>query len=372
MCTRCIYDSRISEIVFDEKGVCSYCHQIDSMQELYGTGTSRGLSTLEKIILEVKEAGKGKQYDCLIGVSGGTDSSYLLHRAVEWGLRPLAINYDNGWGTDTANENIKKMVTALNVDIEYFKADTDEVNDIYRAFFRAGVPEFDACTDLAIVEVPNRIAEKHSVRYFFEGHSFQTEGISPRSQFYFDGGYVLDVHRKFGTRPIDNFPNLTFSSFLKWTFLKRLKRIRPLWYINYSKEEAKKLLKEKYGWEDYGGHHLENFATAFNHKVWFYRRFGMDMRWLSLAASVRSGTMSRSEALAIYREPIPEDKELVRYFKEKLSISDDEFEQGMSAPLRTHQDFSNYKRRFRAMRPFFYLAAKYNLVPMSFYMKYCC
>lgn len=371
ICTRCIYDSHVSAITFDEEGVCNYCRQVEDMERQYGTGSPRGMAVLEKILDEIKQAGRGKRYDCIIGVSGGTDSSYLLLKAKEWGLRPLAVHYDNSWNTDVAEENIRRVTEALGIDLFTYKFDPKESEDLYRAFLLAGVPEFDASTDIAFVQVIRQTAAKHRVKYILEGHSFKAEGISPMGRNYFDGQYIADIHRKYGTTKLKTYPNLTFWRFLKWAVLYRQKFIRPLWYMEYTKEAAQEILREQTGWEYYGGHHLENRATAFLHTVYNPQKFQLDNRNWSLAANARLGTMSREEALEIYRKPIEPDAELVAYVKKRLGFSDEEFERVMNSPKRTFREFCTYKKRFERLRPLFYVLAKSSLVPMSFYLKYC-
>lgn len=371
ICTRCIYDDGVPGISFDGQGVCNYCRQIDQLEAQFGPGTSRGEAAFAQILTAIKEAGRKRKYDCVIGVSGGTDSSYLLIKAKEWGLRPLAVHYDNSWNTEIAEENIRQVTGALDIDLFTFRLDPRESEDIYLAFLRAGVPEFDASTDIGFVQTIRAAAARHGVRYILEGHSFRAEGVSPGGKNYFDGRYITDIHSKYGAREMQTFPNLTFTQFLKWTMVHRQRFIRPLWYLDYSKEEARELLARTTGWRYYGGHHLENRATAFLHTVYNPQKFGLDNRNWSLAASVRSGLIPREEALEEYRKPLVPDPELVRYVKNRLGLSDTEYEALLGGPKRSFRDFRTYKRRFERLRPFFYLLAHANLVPMSFYLKYC-
>jgi hypothetical protein len=371
ICARCIYDSRIAGISFDEHGICNYCRQVEDLERQYGTGQQRGEQTLQAIIEEIKKEGANKRYDCVIGVSGGTDSSYLLLKAVEWGLRPLAVHYDNTWNSAIATENIRKLTSCLHVDLSTHVLDNKEADDIKKAFLLAGVAEFDADTDIAYVQVLRRAAARAGVKYILEGHSFKAEGLSPVGQNYLDGGYVADIQRRFGSRRLKTFPNLTFWQFMKWVLLFRQKFIRPLWYVAYSKEEARRLLAEKTGWRYYGGHHLENRASTFAHTVWLPQRFQTDYRNLTLAAAARAGLMPREEALAIYSKPVVADPELIAYVKKRVSLSDEEYARIMSGPKRTFRDFHTYKRRFERLRPLFAVLARRSLVPMSFYLKYC-
>lgn len=369
-CTRCIFDSNTPSIHFDEQGICNYCHMVDDLEKQYGTGQPEGEARLRSIIEEIKQKGKGKKYDCVVGLSGGTDSSYMLAKAIEWGLRPLAVLYDNTWNSAIATENIRKVTGQLNTDLFTIVVDNKESDDIFKSFFYACVPELDCATDIAIAETLYRAASKYGVKYILEGHSFKTEGVAPLGNNYFDGKYVESIHKKYGKLRMKTFPNMPFLSFMKWILVKKIKKIRPYWYMDYSKEAARNYLQQTFNWEYYGGHHLENRLTAFLHTVWYPRKFNYDARNWSLSAAVRSGHMSREDALAEYREPITPDPELIVYFKKRLGISDEEYERIMTGEKRTYREFKTYKKRFERLRPLFYLLAKANLVPMSFYIKY--
>lgn len=370
ICSRCIYDEHTPAISFDASGVCNYCAMIDQLDKEYQTGTPEGASLLRAIVDEIKRDGKGKRYDCVVGVSGGTDSSYLVDWAVKNGLRPLAAHYDNTWNTAIATENIRKVLSKLGVDLYTHVVDNKEIDDIFRSFFLAGVPELDGPTDIALAEVLYRAAAKYRVKYVLEGHSFRSEGVSPLGTTYVDGRYIASIHKKFGTVPMRTFPNMPFMSFMKWTLFKRIKKIRPFWYIDYSKEDARAFLEKEFGWRYYGGHHLENRMTAFNHSYYFPRKFHIDLRYNTLSARVRSGTMSREDALAEYREPPHMEEELLSYFKKRLGFSEQEFSRIMAQPGNSYRDYPTYKRLFESLRPFFFVMYRANLVPKSFYLKY--
>ena len=371
VCTRCIYDGTLGGISFDGEGVCNFCRQIDGMAELYGTGKKKGEKRLQEIIRDIKMHGEGRKYDCIIGVSGGTDSSYLLLKSKEWGLRPLAVHYDNTWNNACATQNIYKVTKALNIDLMTHVINNKEADDIYRATFFAGIPEWDASSDIAFVQVLRSAAANFGIRYILEGHSFQAEGISPVSNNYFDGKYVSSVHKQYGKLPMETFPNLTLFRFLKWVLLYRQQFIRPFWYTHYSKQKARRELQSSTGWEYYGGHHLENRIAVFGHTVYMPQKFGIDYRFLSLAADVRSGRISRAEALEIYSRPVEADKEIVDFVKKRLALSNEDYERVMSEKPKSWRDYPTYKPYFELMRPLFYVLAKSNFVPMSFYLKYC-
>ena len=343
---------------------------VDNLKGQYATGTSAGEAKLAEIVEQIKRDGKGKKYDCVVGVSGGTDSSYMLYKAVEWGLRPLAVHYDNTWNSAISTENIRKVLKKLNVDLFTYVVDNKEIDDMFKSFFLAGVPEIDAPTDLALAEVLYRAASKYNVKYILEGHSFLTEGISPLGNIYVDGKYISSVHKQFGSMPMKTYPLMHFAAFMKWILFKRIKKIRPFWYMAYSKEDARTFLEKECDWQYYGGHHLENRMTAFNHSYYLPIKFGVDLRNLSLAAAARRGQINREEALRRYAEPPHMEDELVEYFKKRLNLTDENFENVMSGPIKSFRDYPTYKSLFEKLRPFFYVMAKMNLVPMSFYIKY--
>ena len=372
VCTCCIYDDHVSAISFDDMGVCNYCKQLDELVDQYGTGRPEGATEFERILDEIKAAGKGKKYDCIIGVSGGTDSSYMVHQAkYKWGLRPLAVHYDNTWNSAIATQNIARVLQPLDIDLFTHVVNNEEADDIFRAFFRASVAEIEASTDLAYAEVMNRAAWKHGVRYVLEGHSFVTEGITPIGRNYFDGKYIQSIHKQFGTMPIKSYPLMTFERFLFWSMAARIRKIRPYWYLDYNKEDARALLEQEYGWEYYGGHHLENRMSAFYHSVYAPQKFGTDFRNNTLSALVRNAKMSRSEAWKIYNEPPHIEEELVRYFQKRLGLSANEYASIMAEEPKSWRMYPTYKKRFERMRPLFRILAKANLVPHSFYLKYC-
>ncbi len=372
ICSRCIYDETVNGIYFDENGVCNYCHTMEQFRKDFGTGSSVGEEKLNEIIEQIKRDGIGKKYDCIIGVSGGTDSSYLIVKLIEWGLRPLAVHYDNTWNTAIATENIRKVLSKLKVDLYTHVVDNKEMDDIFLSFMKASVPELDAATDLGLAETMYRVANKYNLKYVIEGHSFVTEGIAPIGIVYFDGKYISAIHKKFGKMPMKTYPLMTFKQFMKWILYKKIKKVRPLWYINYSKEEARAYLEKEFDWKYYGGHHLENRMAAFCHVYWFPKKFDIDLRNLSIAASVRSGSITREEGLKKYFDECPYIEDgLLDYFKNRMNLRDEQLQGYIDKPNKSYKDYPTYKQRFENLRPVFYLLAKANLVPMSFYVKYC-
>jgi N-acetyl sugar amidotransferase len=371
VCLKCIYDEGVNGITFNDKGVCNYCQMIEDLNLKYETGTERGIAAFERIIQKIRKSGRGKKYDVIVGVSGGTDSSYMLHLARLYNLRVLAVHYDNTWNSAIATENIRKMTSALNIDLFTHVCDNKESDDIFRSFFLASVPEIDGPTDIALAEVLYRAAARYGLKYILEGHSFNAEGVSPLGTAYVDGGYIADIHQRFGQQSMKTFPNMTFAKFLYWTIFKRIQRVRPFWYLDYSKQGARALLESEYNWTYYGGHHLENRMTAFHHSFYTPRKFGLDQRNNSLSASVRSGELSREEALAEFAKPPLVEEEIVEYVMKRFNMVPEEFQRIMDLPRKYYTDYKTYKKRFERAQPLFYILARFNLVPWSFYIKYC-
>lgn len=370
ICSRCIYDDTVPNISFDDEGVCNYCRQIDSLEAEYPTG-AEGAARLQKMVDDMKAAGRGKKYDAVIGVSGGCDSSYLVHQMKEvYGLRLLAAHFDNTWNSTIATENIHNVLDKLGVDLFTIVVDNKEYDDIYRSFFKAGVKDLETPTDIALATTLYRAAEKFGIKYMIEGHSFRTEGVAPLGWIYMDGKYIQSVHRQFGKVPMKTFPNLWLKDQLRWMLFGGIKKVRPLYFMDYDKEATKKLLAEKYGWQWYGGHHLENRFTAFYHSHFLPTRWGIDFRIAGYSAYCRNGWMTREEALRLMNEPPHIEAGLVDFVKKRLGFSDEEFERLMTMPKKNYTDYATYKKTFERMRPFFWLMYKMDLIPKSFYMKY--
>jgi hypothetical protein len=368
-CRRCLYDESLPQITFDTHGICSYCHTHDSFEKEFSPGSKSALEKFDERVKWIRQQGKHKAYDVVVGVSGGCDSSYLLHLTRELRLRALAVHFDNTWNSEVAVGNIRKMISQLGVELSTFVADASEYDELYRAHLRAGVIDLEAPTDIALAAVLNRAAEKYRVPVF-EGHCFRTEGSFPLGWLYMDGRYLADVYRRYGGGRLRHFPNLWLSTQLRWMLWSQIKRIRPLWYLPYDKEKAKELLTRTYGWKWYGGHHLENHMTHFFHTFFLPRRFSIDTRVVGFSALIRSGQMSRVEGERMLREPPSADSSLIKMILGRLKISDEEFQHMMNLPVKTFRDFKNYRTVFRRFRWFFYWMARTERIPMSFYQKY--
>ena len=372
ICSKCIYDERVPYISFDQNGICNYCHQVEELKKKFGTGTPKGARILNELINKIKKEGKNKKYNCVLGVSGGTDSSYLIHLVKKkWGLKPLAVHYDDTWNTAIASMNMKKVLDKCDVDLYTYVTDNKESCDIYRSFFLADVAELCASPDLAINFLLRKISAKYGIKYIFEGHSFIAEGITPLGRNYFDGKYIKSIHKMYGKYKMTSYPLMTLFKFLKSCIIDRPKFIRPFWYLQYSKTEAQKFLSKEYGWKDYKGHHLENRLSSFYHSVYNPNKFNIDLRNNTLSAKVRIGEISRRKAWKMYNTPPLVEEGLLNYFKKRLDLSDELYEKTMQKKPKSWKNYPTYKKIFEMLRPLFYLLAKSNLVPMSFYIKYC-
>lgn len=371
-CSRCLYDTTIRGITFDERGVCSYCAMTDRLELEHPAG-DEGRARLHAMVERIRRDGCGKRYDVVVGVSGGCDSSYMLHLACTLGLRPLAVHFDNTWNSAIAQANIQRMVSALSVDLHTHVVDNRVYNDVLRAFMLSGVPDIECATDIGLAGTMYRACVKYGVRHQWNGHNFRTEGVAPLGWVYMDGRYIESVvrqHGKYREHRLRSFPNMKLLDMLHWMALRGIKQHRPLWCLDLDKEQTKAMLAERYGWQWYGGHHLENRFTAFFHSYFLPRRFGVDGRRLGHSALVRSGQLTRDEAVRQLSVPAELDPEIVEIVKRRLDFDDAEFDAMMSAPRKTYRDYPTYKQTFERLRPLFGLLARFDRVPKSFYLKY--
>ena len=370
-CSRCLYStSNVTNISFNEIGVCNYCEQVETLENNYPTG-AEGLNRLCNLIEKIKADGKGKEYDLVLGVSGGCDSSYLIHFCAQNGLRPLAVHFDNTWNSTIAVENIQAMLRPHDFDLYTYVVDNEEFDDIFKSMLLAGTPDSDVVTDIAFATVLRQVCEKYDIKYIFEGHSFRTEGLCPQGWLYMDARYIAAVHKMFGKLPMNTYPNLWLRDFVRWTNELNIQFVRPLYWLDYNKEDAKKFLGDEYGWQWYGGHHLENRITAFVHQYFWPRRWGIDGRLLGHCALVRSGQLDKEEARRLLDEPPACDMQLVEYVRKRFGWSDEELRQMMESPTKNVRDYPNYKRTFQRLKPLFSKLADEEKVPRSFVLRYC-
>jgi len=346
ICSIGVWDETIPGILFDEKGISNYYRLMENLMEAYPRG-EKGLEIWKGFVKKMIDAGAGKPYDCIIGVSGGTDSSYLLWLAKEYGLRPLAVNLDNGWGSDISVKNIKKMTNALNIDLITYVIDYEELKDLNRCYMNSGLPWVDIPTDLAIKAVLYKIASKEGIKFILRGNDFRSEGTQPREWTYGDGRQLKYIHKKFGKVRLKSFPNYRIRNLLYYSLVKKIKSVYPFYYLDYTKKEAQKFLIEKFGWEYYGGHHYENLFTRFVISYWLYEKFGIDKRIISFSAQVGSGEMSRNDALKLLeKKPYDENEKqhFLDYVLKKLDFTNEEFEIILKSKNNSFTDYpSDYR-----------------------------
>lgn len=369
-CTRCVLDSSIKEIRFDKKGICNFCHTNDKMENKFPTG-NKGEKILKKIINKIKYSAKNKKYDCIVGVSGGRDSTYTLYNTVKLGLRPLAVHFDNGWNSKIAVQNIRNATKILNIDLETVVADWEEFKDLQLAFLKASVPDGEVPTDWVIFSILFKTAKKIGVKYIIQGHSFRTEGSAPLSWTYMDGRYVKSVHNMFGKKKIKSFPIMSMFSFIKYSVFFRIRQIRILYYMNYNEKEVMQLLKDKLNWQDYGGKHFESRYTSFFQSYILMNKFKIDKRKLHLSALIRSNQISRKQALSILtKNPFVGGKKQQDFILKKLGLNRKEFNFIMSDEVKSYMDYPTYFRLINKFERIIRLGNIFGLVPDSVINKY--
>jgi N-acetyl sugar amidotransferase len=318
--------------------------------ELYPRG-EKGLTVWDEWVRKIKKDGQGKKYDCIVGVSGGTDSCYLLFLAGKYGLRPLAVNLDNGFSSKIAVENIKKVTNALKIDLETFVIDYEEVKSVLRAYIKASLPWIDGPTDLAIKAALYKVAQREKVRYIFNGSDFRSEGKQPTEWTYTDARQLLYILKKFENTKIRSFPYYTILQFIMFGYVKKIKMLRPYYYIDYEKRRAQEFLKNEYGWQYYGGHHHENIFTRFAIAYWLPAKFGIDKRIITLSALVMNGEISREQALAELKQHPYEPEEMQNdknYVLKKIEMTKEEFENCLSSPNKYYFDYPSYMHLLKA------------------------
>ncbi len=348
ICFRCVMDTSDPEISFDASGNCNHCTDYMRRSEVEHPGSAEREIRLANIVSMIKEAGKGREYDCIIGVSGGVDSTYVAYTVKKLGLRPLAVHLDNGWDSALAVKNIERIVQKLKIDLHTHVLDWDEFKDLQLAFLKASTPDSEIPTDHAIHAVLLQQAQRHGLQYIIGGSNMATEGIMPLawSQGIRDWKYIQSVHRQFGSRPLRSFPHFTILDLLYYQAIKRLKFIYILNFLPYVKSEAMRAIQDELGWVYYGGKHYESVYTRFFQAYILPRKFGFDKRRGHLSTLICSGQLTREDALReLEREICPEAllMEDRQFVIKKLGITEAEFEAIMAAPQRRFLDYPSYE-----------------------------
>jgi len=349
VCASCVMDTSDSKIVFDKNGVCDHCITYRELIRPNWHTDKVGRAVLEKRVAKIKKDGVGKDFDCIIGMSGGIDSSYLTYLAKEeLGLRPLVFHVDAGWNSQEAVNNIEKVVDNLGLDLYTEVIDWEEMRDLQLAYFKSGVPHIDTPQDHAFFATMYKFAEQHKVKYILTGANLSTECIrNPIEWMYYqsDSIQLRDIHRQHGTRPLVNFPVtsiLRHKIFLP--YVKGIRVVRPLNHLPYVKEDAVKLLSERFGWQPYPQKHFESRFTRFYEGFWLPKKFGFDTRKVQFSSLIVTGQMTREEALEKLKLP-PFDEATMsqefEYVATKLGISVVELQGYLDAPNKSYKDYKS-------------------------------
>lgn len=351
ICNRCVMDTTDPVIKFDNQGYCNYC--TNYLEQNFTYSQDKELE-LQSIIEEIKEYGKDKKYDCLIGLSGGVDSTYVAYEVKRRGLRPLAIHLDNGWNSELAESNMKKCVEKLDIDLITYKVDWEEFKDIQKSFLKASIPGMEIPTDHALITILNKTAIENNIKYIINGSNNSSEYImSPRwseGEGQRDGLLVKNIQEKFGSKKFKTFPITTIWDNFKNKLKYKLTIINILNYIDYSKVKGKELIEKELDWVYYGGKHYESIYTRFTQAYIQPKKFNIDKRKAHHSNLICAGEMTREEALEDLGESaypndimMEQDKQL---FIKKLDMTEKDFEEMMKAPVKSYLDYNGYYNHF--------------------------
>ena len=372
-CKRCLSNLTISSIKLDKNGNCQFCKIHEEMEKEFPLNKNSEKNLL-RFAEKIKVDGKNAKYDCVVGVSGGRDSSFLLYLVKKkLNLRPLAVHYDNGFDSDISVSNILNVCEKLDVDLETNVADWESFKKITKSFFLAGVSDPDTPTDVGIFKTMYETAYREKIKYVFNGHSFRTEGIEPLDWTYMDGLYIKDIHQKFGDGDLSKFDNFYITDLIKYKFLANIKTVLPLNYINYSYDYVQQVLEKELGWMYYGGHHHESLLTKFVVSYYLPRKFNIDRRLTSYSAMVRSDIISKKDAKDILGKEIinkKEEEELKNYILQKLDISDLKFKEIFEKKNLNFRNFKTYYQVFKYFKYPIKILAELNLIPKLLYLRY--
>lgn len=347
ICTRCVMDTTDPEIMFDTAGVCSHCRKYDDLaREHLRTGEAARIE-LERMLSRIKCHGKGKEYDCIIGVSGGVDSTYLAYIVKNLGLRPLAVHLDNGWDSELAVTNIEKTLKKLSIDLYTFVINWEEFKNLQLSFLKASVPDAEIPTDHAIIAILYRMAVERRIP-LISGANIVTESVLPTRWTYGIGDwrYISGIHKKFGTVRLKTFPHFSRNDLLYYTFVKGVQSITLLDYVPYVKKDVMHVLENVLDWKYYGGKHYESIYTRFFQGYILPMKFNIDKRRAHVSNLICSQQMTREEAVEeISVNPYTEemmcsDRE---YVIKKLGITEAEFGHIMSLPVKSYRDYPTYQ-----------------------------
>jgi len=351
MCKRCIMDTNDDPAIrFNSEGFCNYCEDYFEKKELAEINKTDKTAELNAIVNKIKNSNTGQTYNCIVGVSGGADSTYMVYKAKELGLRPLAVHYDNSWNSELSVNNIESLLRKLDIDLFTYVNDWEEFKDLQLSFFKANVIDIELTTDQAILAVLHQTAKKHGIKYILTGHNTSTESILPRHWYHYkiDVLNIKSIHKKHGTKKLKTYPMVGF--FERWytAKYKTIESISLLNYMEYNKEEAKKILSEKIGWTNYGGKHFESVFTRFYQGYILPEKFNVDKRKAHLSALICSGQISREQALDEMKLPPYDEKQMAEdkeFVLKKLGFTETAFEKYMNEPPQDHLRYASYITR---------------------------
>lgn len=347
ICVNCVMDSTDPAIQFDLDGICNHCSDYNEMVRKRLFCDEIGQRKLNALIDEIKIKGKNKRYDCILGISGGIDSTYVAYMVKKMGLRPLAVHLDNGWDSKLAMDNMKKLLKCLSIDLYTHTVVWEEFRDSQLSFLRAAVPDAEIPTDHAISAILYKIAAKESVQFIMGGGNVSTEAILPDAwgYTYRDWKYIKSLNKIFGKEKLKRFPHYDLLELLYYIFVKRIKHINILNYMTYVKKDVIELLEKELGWQYYGGKHFESIYTRFVQAYILPMKFNIDKRRSHLSTLICSRQMTREEALVeLERNPYPSEEILMKdweYVLKNLGLSEGDFEEIMSLPNKTFRDYSS-------------------------------
>lgn len=355
-CNRCIMDTVADRsITFNEEGLCCHCIRYDKLAEVRRLQGARGREALDTLVERIKTSGRGAEYDCIIGVSGGVDSTYVAWLVKQHGLRPLAIHFDNGWNSELATRNIERVLCNIGIDLHTHVVDWDEFRDLQLAFLKGSTPDGEIPTDHAIGALLWKEAAARGIKYIISGMNFTTESISVPDWSYghSDWRYIKDMHRRFGTVKLKTYPHFSLAYLFYANVVRGIRMVSILNYVDYDKQQAMELLRNELGWKDYGGKHHESIYTRFYQGYILPRKFGVDKRYGHLSDLINAGQISRAQALAEMQRPPYEDalqQEDLSYAAKKLRLSPQQFEEIMRAPVKSFRDYRNLYKPVQMLR----------------------
>lgn len=344
ICKRCIMDTSVPDIAFDGNGICNYCREFESKTKTLFLNPEVKKERLDGIIKKIKEEGINNDYDCIIGVSGGVDSTYVALLTKEYGLRPLAVHLDNGWDSELSVSNIEKALKKLEIDLYTYVIDWEEYKDLQLSFLRSSITNIEVPTDHAITAILYQKAVEENVKYIVMGTNMATEAINPSNwgEYNKDLRLIESIHKRFGKKRLDTFPKISLKKFAYYILIKGIKHISLLDYVKYDRNEAIKILNEKLGWIYYGGKHYESIFTRFFQGYILPKKYAVDKRLGHLSTLIMSEQMTREAALEEMKRPnypeelLEQDRE---YFLKKLDLTGGEFEEIMSLPVKNYKDY---------------------------------